>query len=34
MLTLMHKRATELGVLIPSASPDAIDLIRRLFVNT
>ena len=29
MLTLLHKRAAELSVLLPGASPDALDLIRR-----
>jgi len=29
MLTLMHKRAAEMSLLLPGASPDALDLIRR-----
>lgn len=29
MLTLTHKRAAEMSLLLPGASPDALDLIRR-----
>lgn len=29
MMTLLNRRATDLSLLVPTASPEAIDLIRR-----
>lgn len=29
MMTLLNRRATELSLLVPTASPEALDLMRR-----